>query len=167
MQQFVRKLAALVTAAVAEAAVLDIPFAACRAGTRTMKITGDYHHTAIAVARDLGMVKPQGQIVVIDTIGLSELRSELSAMNSPYTAAPKATPPMSAASDTAQLLPWEGDQQADHRADPEDAVCLHQDRLDDQRREAELQTSSGLIQKCLPPRVRLSREVVSLSKTEM
>ena len=31
-------------------------------------ITGDYHHTAIAVARDVGMVRPQGQVVVIDTI---------------------------------------------------------------------------------------------------
>ena len=33
-----------------------------------MMITGDYHHTAIAVARDVGMVRPQGQVVVIDTI---------------------------------------------------------------------------------------------------
>ena len=31
-------------------------------------ITSDYHHTAIAVARDVGMVRPQGQVVVIDTI---------------------------------------------------------------------------------------------------
>jgi len=29
-------------------------------------ITGDYHHTAVAVARDVGMVKPDGQVVVID-----------------------------------------------------------------------------------------------------
>ncbi len=29
-------------------------------------ITGDYHHTAVAVARDVGMVKPGGQVVVID-----------------------------------------------------------------------------------------------------
>lgn len=29
-------------------------------------ITGDYHHTAIAVARDVGMLKPQGRVVIID-----------------------------------------------------------------------------------------------------
>jgi len=32
-----------------------------------MMITGDYHHTAIAVARDVGMVKPQGSVIIIDT----------------------------------------------------------------------------------------------------
>jgi magnesium-transporting ATPase (P-type) len=32
-----------------------------------MMITGDYHHTAIAVARDVGMVKPQGSLIIIDT----------------------------------------------------------------------------------------------------
>ena len=31
-------------------------------------ITGDYHHTAVAVARDVGMVKPNGQVVVVDTV---------------------------------------------------------------------------------------------------
>ena len=30
-------------------------------------ITGDYHHTAVAVAKDVGMVKPDSQVVVIDT----------------------------------------------------------------------------------------------------
>ncbi|KAL0030049.1 hypothetical protein WJX79_003470 [Trebouxia sp. C0005] len=35
-------------------------------GLRTVMITGDYHHTAVAVARDVGMVKPDGQVVVID-----------------------------------------------------------------------------------------------------
>ena len=37
-----------------------------RGGLRTVMITGDYHHTAVAVARDVGMVKPDGQVVVID-----------------------------------------------------------------------------------------------------
>ena len=32
-----------------------------------MMITGDYHHTAIAVARIVGMVRPEGQVVVIDS----------------------------------------------------------------------------------------------------
>lgn len=36
-------------------------------GIRTVMITGDYHHTAIAVARDVGMVKPLDQIIIIDT----------------------------------------------------------------------------------------------------
>ena len=30
-------------------------------------ITGDYHHTAVAVAKNVGMVKPDSQVVVIDT----------------------------------------------------------------------------------------------------
>ncbi len=30
-------------------------------------ITGDYHHTAIAVAKGVGMVQPGSDIVVIDT----------------------------------------------------------------------------------------------------
>ncbi len=29
-------------------------------------ITGDYHHTAIAVARDVGMVHPDAQMIIID-----------------------------------------------------------------------------------------------------
>ena len=55
----------------------------CRGGIRTMMITGDYHHTAIAVARAVGMVQPQGQVVVIDTISQADLHSELSALRSP------------------------------------------------------------------------------------
>ncbi|KAL3159352.1 hypothetical protein ABBQ32_011303 [Trebouxia sp. C0010 RCD-2024] len=31
-------------------------------------VTGDYHHTAVAVAKDVGMVKPDRQVVVIDTV---------------------------------------------------------------------------------------------------
>lgn len=49
-----------------------------------MMITGDYHYTAIAVARDVGMVKPGGQVLIIETNGLSLLRS---AMQSPLSAA--------------------------------------------------------------------------------
>ncbi len=41
-------------------------------GVRTMMITGDYHHTAIAVARDVGIVKPQGMVIVIDTATSSQ-----------------------------------------------------------------------------------------------
>lgn len=38
---------------------------ACRAGLRTLMATGDYHHTALAVARAVGMVSAQGQVVII------------------------------------------------------------------------------------------------------
>ena len=37
----------------------------CRGGIRTMMVTGDYHHTAIAVARGVGMVPQGGQLVII------------------------------------------------------------------------------------------------------
>ena len=56
----------------------------CKGGIRTMMITGDYHYTAIAVARDVGMVKPGGQVLIVETNGLSLLRS---AMQSPLSAA--------------------------------------------------------------------------------
>ena len=29
-------------------------------------ITGDYHHTAIAVAKDVGVVRSDGQVMIID-----------------------------------------------------------------------------------------------------
>ena len=31
-------------------------------------ITGDYGHTAVAVAKSVGMVKADGQVVIIDTV---------------------------------------------------------------------------------------------------
>ena len=40
----------------------------CSGGLRTLMITGDYHHTAVAVAKTVGMVKPDSQVIVIDTI---------------------------------------------------------------------------------------------------
>ena len=49
----------------------------CSGGIRTMMVTGDYHHTGIAVARDVGMLKPQGKVVVIDTIPLAPRQSTL------------------------------------------------------------------------------------------
>lgn len=48
----------------------------CSAGIRTMMITGDYHHTGIAVARDVGMLKSHGHVVVIDTTPLVPHLSE-------------------------------------------------------------------------------------------
>ena len=40
--------------------------AACRGGIRTLMITGDYQHTALAVAKDVGMIRPDAQVIVID-----------------------------------------------------------------------------------------------------
>ena len=52
-----------------------------------MMITGDYHYTAIAVARDVGIVRPQCQVVIIDTDQQSQLHSELSSIRSPVVTA--------------------------------------------------------------------------------
>ena len=41
-------------------------------------ITGDYHHTGIAVCRDVGMLKPQGKVLVIDTVPAMPLQQRLS-----------------------------------------------------------------------------------------
>ena len=40
----------------------------CRGGIRTMIVTGDHHHTALATARDVGMISMKAQIIVIDTV---------------------------------------------------------------------------------------------------
>lgn len=45
--------------------------------------TGDYHHTALAVARGVGMVPPQGQVIIIQT----ELETRSSAPSSRSPAA--------------------------------------------------------------------------------
>ena len=37
----------------------------CRAGLRTLMATGDYHHTALAVATAAGMNPPEGQIIMV------------------------------------------------------------------------------------------------------
>ncbi len=39
----------------------------CRGGMRTVMITGCHHTTAIAVAKDVGMVKPEADLLLIDT----------------------------------------------------------------------------------------------------
>ena len=39
--------------------------ALCRAGLQVMMATGDYHSTALAVARDVGMIAPGGQVFII------------------------------------------------------------------------------------------------------
>ena len=39
----------------------------CRGGIRTMVISGDFHHTALATVRDVGMISPGSPIIVIDS----------------------------------------------------------------------------------------------------
>ena len=39
-----------------------------------MMITGDYHHTAIAVAKDVGMVSSAAEMVIIDVAKHSSQR---------------------------------------------------------------------------------------------
>ena len=50
----------------------------CRGGLRTLIITGDYHHTALAVARQAGMVPPDTDVVIVDTCKQAHAQSELS-----------------------------------------------------------------------------------------
>ena len=53
----------------------------CSGGLKTLIISGDYHHTALAVARQAGMVQPQTEIVIIDTYKQAGVRTELSSLN--------------------------------------------------------------------------------------
>ena len=51
---------------------------------RTMMVTGDYHYTAIAVARGTGMLRPDGKLVIM------QAASEASAADMQTKPAPKA-----------------------------------------------------------------------------
>ena len=93
-------------------------------------ITGDYHHTAIAVAKGVGMVQPGSDIVVIDTIGEAQLRSELSTLKTPqsvasHMATPNFTPQASFSSRRDSPLQQQEEQQmlfaAFEKADPDHA----------------------------------------------
>ena len=70
-------------------------------------ITGDYHHTAVAVAKDVGMVKPDSQVVVIDT-ARHELQHDPPVPGTPDSGSsnesyPQATPQVSFDSRTADF----------------------------------------------------------------
>ena len=60
----------------------------CRAGLRTMMVTGDFQHTAIAVARGVGMIPMEGQVIVIqaksEELALQSLAS-LPPLQLPYS----------------------------------------------------------------------------------
>ena len=58
-------------------------------------ITGDYHHTAVAVARGVGMVKPDGRVVVIDTAHTEVLRDDQSAAQTSDVGSSAASSPLS------------------------------------------------------------------------
>lgn len=58
-----------------EAASVCAALADCRGGIRTGMITGDHVHTALAVAKDIGMVKQAERVIVIDTVSQPELQS--------------------------------------------------------------------------------------------
>ena len=45
----------------------------CRGALRTLMVTGDYHYTATSVARQVGMIPPEGQVMLIQAD--SEFRS--------------------------------------------------------------------------------------------
>ena len=46
-------------------------------------ITGDYHHTAVAVAKNVGMVKADSQVVVIDTVHKDAVKRGVSPASTP------------------------------------------------------------------------------------
>ena len=48
-------------------------------------ITGDYHHTAIAVASNVGMIQPEGQVVVIDSVAQAWSASKAASLSSKVT----------------------------------------------------------------------------------
>lgn len=48
-------------------------------------ITGDYHHTAIAVASNVGMIQPEGQVVVIDSVAQAWSCSKPASLRSKVT----------------------------------------------------------------------------------
>lgn len=53
----------------------------CSGGLKTLIVTGDYHHTALAVAKQTGMVQPQTDIVIVDSCKKAQIRTELSSLD--------------------------------------------------------------------------------------
>ena len=50
----------------------------CRAGLKTLMITGDYHHTALAVAKQAGMLSAESEVVIVDTSRQLQISTQLS-----------------------------------------------------------------------------------------
>ena len=75
-------------------------------------ITGDYHHTAVAVAKTVGMVKPDSQVVIIDT-----LQKEMVHSRSPAHGAPSRLGSQAAISDG--MSPLTSPQPSFRKRDPE------------------------------------------------
>ena len=70
-------------------------------------ITGDYHHTAIAVAKHVGMVKPQGQLVVIDTVPQAESAVAVSSSAASCLKHPGTMPAQQASVAAQQHVTWQ------------------------------------------------------------
>lgn len=67
--------------------VYQCPTVFYRGGLRTLMITGDYHHTAVAVAvaKNVGMVKADSRVVVIDTVHKDAAWRDVSPASTPDT----------------------------------------------------------------------------------
>ena len=70
-------------------------------------ITGDYHHTAIAVAKHVGMIKPQGQVVVIDTVAQAESAVAASCSATSCLKHPDTVPAQQASVAAQQHVSWQ------------------------------------------------------------
>ncbi len=72
-----------------------------------MMITGDYHHTAIAVAKHIGMIKPQGQLVIIDIVAQAESAIAVSPPAASCLKHPDTTPAQQAGVAAQQHVTWQ------------------------------------------------------------
>ena len=63
-----------------------------RGGIRTVMVTGDYHYTAIAVAKDIGMIQPDQEIMIIDVANQKDSASDDSACRTSSSASPWSPP---------------------------------------------------------------------------
>ncbi|DBA85716.1 hypothetical protein WJX77_011623 [Trebouxia sp. C0004] len=76
-------------------------------GVRTMMITGDYHHTAIAVGKHVGMIKPQGQVVVLDTAAQAKSTVAVSSSATPCLQHPDTVTAQQASCAAQQHATWQ------------------------------------------------------------
>lgn len=90
-------------------------------------ITGDYHHTAIAVARDVGMVKPGGQVVIIDTATQQQLRSESSVLRSQVASTRPKTGSTCHSLSVSPRIPGDTDQSQQQQQHSQQHAVPHQD----------------------------------------
>lgn len=80
-------------------AIPKMPFMLLRGGIRTVMITGEIHHTAIAVAKQISMIQPDQDVVVIDVVNQKDSVSDESARHTSSSASPLSYLAPSTASD--------------------------------------------------------------------